>query len=438
MFSRKFQTVFLSLLSSLLITCTTHAITIDEFQQQQRITAPFGKGGGSASGVGIIGASRSVQVQASTPNSVQAAIQKFIASSSTGQLLISGGRGDEVAVTLRYVLPQMDLSADDSRNIILPIQCFASSFSSDSLLEVQLESVDGSVTLSKAISSYCLGRSTSEMEVPLEAFVSSSATNGFTKSLSGRGLRNLTNITSIEIRARLNYISTGDFFLEALKTDGLCPIAPRTGDVQEECASYLAQGWQNPADRLDVTRDNVVNRADYLVASRLFKDFGAYPLEGAPKSDEPYLDVNGDGFFSTLDIHALKQRLRDDYLVHSGRLVENLLKQSAESRTILINDIITFCRGKGGNNPDLDRNGDGVINDSDFFSFIRYEFGTELGDTNLDGIVSTDDFVLALQSGEYEDRIVGNSTWKSGDWNCDGEFDAGDLVSVMQSGVEIR
>ena len=37
-----------------------------------------------------------------------------------------------------------------------------------------------------------------------------------------------------------------------------------------------------------------------------------------------------------------------------------------------------------------------------------------------------------FQAGEYEDNLVGNSTWAEGDWNGDGEFDSADLVLAFQ------
>ena len=41
---------------------------------------------------------------------------------------------------------------------------------------------------------------------------------------------------------------------------------------------------------------------------------------------------------------------------------------------------------------------------------------------------------MPLQAGEYDDDIAGNSTWNTGDWNGDGEFDSGDLVAAFQDG----
>ena len=39
---------------------------------------------------------------------------------------------------------------------------------------------------------------------------------------------------------------------------------------------------------------------------------------------------------------------------------------------------------------------------------------------------------MVFQAGEHEDVIAGNSTWATGDWNGDGEFDSGDLIVAFQ------
>ena len=36
--------------------------------------------------------------------------------------------------------------------------------------------------------------------------------------------------------------------------------------------------------------------------------------------------------------------------------------------------------------------------------------------------------------GHYEDQLIGNSTWNTGDWNADGEFTTADLVLAFQDG----
>ena len=42
--------------------------------------------------------------------------------------------------------------------------------------------------------------------------------------------------------------------------------------------------------------------------------------------------------------------------------------------------------------------------------------------------------LLVFAAGEFEDDIVGNSTWEEGDWNGDGDFSTGDLVAAFQIG----
>ena len=42
--------------------------------------------------------------------------------------------------------------------------------------------------------------------------------------------------------------------------------------------------------------------------------------------------------------------------------------------------------------------------------------------------------MLVLQRGQYDDRVGLNSTWATGDWNADGEFDRADLILALQNG----
>lgn len=44
------------------------------------------------------------------------------------------------------------------------------------------------------------------------------------------------------------------------------------------------------------------------------------------------------------------------------------------------------------------------------------------------------DLVLAFSQGTYNDNRVANSSWSSGDWDADGEFDSADLIVAFQDG----
>ncbi len=56
------------------------------------------------------------------------------------------------------------------------------------------------------------------------------------------------------------------------------------------------------------------------------------------------------------------------------------------------------------------------------------------GDANLDGVFDEQDVVAVMQIGEYEDDLPGNSTWEEGDWDGDGDFTTNDFVLAFQSG----
>ena len=56
------------------------------------------------------------------------------------------------------------------------------------------------------------------------------------------------------------------------------------------------------------------------------------------------------------------------------------------------------------------------------------------GDVNGDGKFDSSDLVQVFQAGEYEDQIVGNSTFEDGDWNGGGDFTTQDLVHAFQFG----
>jgi hypothetical protein len=56
------------------------------------------------------------------------------------------------------------------------------------------------------------------------------------------------------------------------------------------------------------------------------------------------------------------------------------------------------------------------------------------GDADLDGYFATNDLVLVFQAGGYEDAVVRNAGWASGDWNGDLDFGSDDLVAAFAAG----
>ena len=82
--------------------------------------------------------------------------------------------------------------------------------------------------------------------------------------------------------------------------------------------------------------------------------------------------------------------------------------------------------------PQLDLNGDGAVSGEDRRVWVEELRRTYFGDSTLDGEFSSSDLIHVFRRGEYEDGIIGNSTWRDGDWDGDSEFDSGDLVVAFQ------
>lgn len=57
------------------------------------------------------------------------------------------------------------------------------------------------------------------------------------------------------------------------------------------------------------------------------------------------------------------------------------------------------------------------------------------GDANLDGNFDSADLIQIFQSGQYEDEVVENSTWETGDFDGDLEFTTSDLILAFQEGI---
>ena len=88
---------------------------------------------------------------------------------------------------------------------------------------------------------------------------------------------------------------------------------------------------------------------------------------------------------------------------------------------------------EGTNSAEYDLNGDQLVNLDDLRILVEDILNTNFGDANLDGRVDTTDLIIVFLAAEYEDGIDLNSTWATGDWNADREFDSVDLVLALLS-----
>ena len=89
----------------------------------------------------------------------------------------------------------------------------------------------------------------------------------------------------------------------------------------------------------------------------------------------------------------------------------------------------------GNDSADMfDLNSDNIVDTNDLTYWLHDLKNTYYGDADLDGQFGSSDLINVFQAGEYEDDVVGNSTWSTGDWNADGEFSTSDLVVAFQDG----
>jgi hypothetical protein len=81
-----------------------------------------------------------------------------------------------------------------------------------------------------------------------------------------------------------------------------------------------------------------------------------------------------------------------------------------------------------------DLNGDQQINFDDVVYLVTTLLETTFGDANLDKIFNSSDLIQVFVAGQYEDAVPQNSTWATGDWDCNGEFGTSDLILAFQYG----
>jgi len=80
-----------------------------------------------------------------------------------------------------------------------------------------------------------------------------------------------------------------------------------------------------------------------------------------------------------------------------------------------------------------DLNGDQVVDFADRKVWLHDLKTTWVGDSDLNGLFNSADFVLAFQAGKYE--VVGaNATWVQGDWDGDKFFTSADFVAAFADG----
>ena len=85
----------------------------------------------------------------------------------------------------------------------------------------------------------------------------------------------------------------------------------------------------------------------------------------------------------------------------------------------------------------VDFDGDGdvdVLSASFSQGRISWHENRFFGDSNDDGVFTSDDLTHVFIAGKYNDGIPNNATFAEGDWNQDGDFDEQDIVAAFIAG----
>jgi hypothetical protein len=95
-------------------------------------------------------------------------------------------------------------------------------------------------------------------------------------------------------------------------------------------------------------------------------------------------------------------------------------------------DDLTSKVAAGTNVAQYDLNADALVDSADIGVWIHDLFNTWIGDADLNGEFNTGDLVSVLASGTYEADVA--SVWSTGDFNGDGRTNTGDLVGALADG----
>ena len=95
-------------------------------------------------------------------------------------------------------------------------------------------------------------------------------------------------------------------------------------------------------------------------------------------------------------------------------------------------DMLTKEVASNMNNPLFDVKPDGLVNQDDINTWVKDLKRTWIGDANLDGEFSSQDFVTVFLLGKFEADEP--AVWSEGDWTGDGRFGSSDFIAAFLDG----
>lgn len=99
-------------------------------------------------------------------------------------------------------------------------------------------------------------------------------------------------------------------------------------------------------------------------------------------------------------------------------------------------DQLTDVLAGGGMNPELDLDGNGIVDFDDRDYLITNLMDSTLGDADQDGVFDPGDLISVFSDGFYDDPMPSRPvSYCEGDWNGDGVFDSSDIVLAFEESV---
>ena len=94
-------------------------------------------------------------------------------------------------------------------------------------------------------------------------------------------------------------------------------------------------------------------------------------------------------------------------------------------------NFLTVNIAKKSQSDTFDLDGNGRVNMQDIEYWVEILFQSCHGDSNLDGVFGTGDFVVVFEVSKYETGTP--ALYTEGDWNGDGKVNTADFVAVFQN-----
>jgi hypothetical protein len=172
------------------------------------------------------------------------------------------------------------------------------------------------------------------------------------------------------------------------------------------------------------------------VASRELKlsVTGTNPLEG--QDSFSFLPTDSLSVFTTI---SMKGKSSFSGLVHEFRAVGPNDGNLNGDEVVDVRDLDFLAERMRDRAPDprFDLNRSGHVSSNDYRYWVNKLAGTYIGDANLDGEFNSADLVQVLASDEYRDTKQRNSTWSTGDFDGDREFDQQDIRYAWQESGDV-